>query len=529
MKYTFNWFTNPLSKDFSYIIIVFLLIVPSNIYNYINNHAYIYALEICFHGYALSYCMCFIGQCLPTKSYKIYKHLLLFIAVISFILDLHCLLMYRTRFHQDFATIIVQTNTSEIKEYIESYISVKHILIITIILLLFIAVYNRIKMISINITQVLLYLSFATIIIGTTITLQNPYIFKEIYIGKMIASFQIPKIPNLKEYSTNPQVVSTTDYKPQNIVMIIGESFSKSHSSLYNYHKETNPYLHSLATKDSLFVFQNIISPTTSTIPCFQAIMSTYKLKYGDSIAWYKCANLPEILHKSNYYTYWVSNQSKVGLHDTYIGRYADLCNQNFFVGNKYAGMNRTNLDEGIIPLLKPLIHNSQNNNFYFIHLMGSHSTFKNRYPESYNSFKIDDYKDRPKHQREKLAEYDNSILYNDSVVYEIIRLFQNKEAIVLYFSDHSIDVYESSDDYIGHARKVDSKSVKVSRNIPFIIYTSTLYQQRFPQKMNLIKKSIENHYCTEDVIYTIMDIIGITIDGESLKEKSLFQITNAH
>lgn len=527
MNNLINWLLKPFKKDFSYLFFLFLLIAAIDIYDLIHSHLIPYAVYIGFHGYITAYFLCLLGQFIPTtKGYSIYKNALLLIAITSFVIDLFCQLMYGTRFSQDFATIIMQTNISEIKEYVESYISIKHIFYIFTILLAFIGTYHIIKRLSVFIGRKTQYIAFIGVIIGTALTIRNPLIYNDVFIGKIIKTFQTPTVSNLKDYQTYPQLVFTKDQKPQNIVMIIGESFSKSHSSLYGYSQETNPYLQTLVTDSSLFIYSDIKSPATNTIPCFQAIMSTYKTEYKDSIAWYQCTTLPEVLHHSGYYTYWISNQSKIGLFDTVIGRYADLCDQNVFVGDKYAGMRRNNLDEEIIPLITPLLQDEKTNNFYFIHLMGSHSTFKNRYPSSFDKFKPEDYERCPEHQRENLATYDNSILYNDSVVHEIIRLFQEQEAIIFYFSDHAIDAYESSDDYMAHAKGTDPKSVEAGTNIPFMIYTSPLYQQNFPNEMKQIKRCTDQAYRTDDMIYTIMDIIGITFEGESLKGKSIFQLS---
>lgn len=519
-----NWLLKPFKNDFSYLFLFFLLISSIDVYHLISNQLVPYAIYIGFHGYITAYFLTLIGQNLPIKGYSFYKKILLSIAFISFIMDSFCLLMYGNRFSQDFATIIMQTNIAEVKEFIESYVSIKYLFIILIFLFSFIGIYYIIESLSRHIGRKLQYLALIGIIIGTALSIRNPLIYKDMFIGKIIQTFQTPTVPNLKDHLTYPQIISTKDSIPSNIVMIIGESFSKSHSSLYGYNKNTNPYLQTLVADSCLFIYQNIQSPATNTIPCFQAIMSTYKPEFKDSIPWYKCTTLPEILLCSNYYTHWISNQSKIGLFDTVIGRYADLCNQNFFVGNKYAGMGRTNLDEELIPLIKPLLQDTKSNNFYFIHLMGSHSNFKNRYPQTFEKFKAEDYKNHPNHQRENLATYDNSILYNDSIVYEIIRLFQDKETIAFYFSDHAIDAYESSDDYIAHAKVTDPKSVEAGTKIPFMIYTSPLYQQNFANEMKQIKQSLKQPFRTDDMIYTIMDIIGITFEEENLNGKSLFQ-----
>lgn len=527
MNNIINWLLKPFKNCLSYLWLLFLLISTIDIYDLVKNNLIPYAIYIGFHGYITAYTFCILGQILPTKYNTIYKTIILIVAIVCFIIDSFCQLMYGSRFSQDFAVIFMQTNISEIKEYIESYISMNHVFSIVAILFTFIGLYYTIKRLSIFLGEKTYYISLIGVVIGTVLSIRNPSIYNDVFIGKIIKIFQVPSVPDLKNYLTNPHIISTKDRKPQNIVMIIGESFSKSHSSLYGYSKETNPYLQTLEKDNSLFVYSNVSSPATNTIPCFQAIMSTYKPEYKDSIPWYQCTSLPEILQHSGYHTYWISNQSKIGIFDTVIGRYADLCNHNFFVGDKYAGMHRNNLDEEIIPFINPLLQNTNSNNFYFIHLMGSHSTFKKRYPKTFEKFKPEDYLTRPKHQRENLATYDNSILYNDSVVYEIIELFNEKETIIFYFSDHAIDAYESSDNYMAHAKVTDPKSVEAGTNIPFMIYTSHLYQQNYPNEMEQIKQCIKQTFRTDDMIYTIMDIIGVIIEGEKLEGKSIFRLSS--
>ena len=39
---------------------------------------------------------------------------------------------------------------------------------------------------------------------------------------------------------------------------------------------------------------------------------------------------------------------------------------------------------------------------------------------------------------------YDNATLYNDSVVYQIIKRFENSDAGVIYMSDHWEEVYDN-------------------------------------------------------------------------------------
>jgi heptose-I-phosphate ethanolaminephosphotransferase len=310
---------------------------------------------------------------------------------------------------------------------------------------------------------------------------------------------------------------------PKNVVLILGESFNKHHSSLYNYDKNTNPRLDSI--NDSLiYTFKNIVSATVGTNITYQCILNTYNLEYGDSVKWYTCTSLQEILSLCGYSSYWISNQNEKGFYDVVATRQAELCDEKYFTKNKFHGDKFSDTyDEDVLPLIKEVIE-KQNLNFYFVHLLGSHPNFKKRYPEQFNHFTCKDYLDKPEHQRQTLAYYDNSILYNDYVISEIIKLFEDKETVIIYVPDHGLDIFQTNDDYCGHVIIGNEESFKYAREIPFIIYTSTLYANNNPNIIEKIRNNTEKNYNTVNLIYTIMDILGIRFkENNDVEKYSLF------
>lgn len=530
MKNLFIYLAKPFNDYLLFFLLFFLLTSVADVYLWIDRQFYYYALYIIAHNFLMSY---IITLPLVWINYNIlfnlYKSIILTIAGIIFILNSFCVLILHNQRYEDILIIIAGTNINEAIEYLESSISINNVFAIIFFLTLIFLFCYFVKLIKNHTDNKLKFAGLSYVLIFLVMVIHNPLAYNDALLGELhtlIQTFtQIQKSPDLRRYLSNPSLISILKQHPDNVVMIIGESFNKSHSSLYGYNKETNPLLSELKDKELLFVFDSIRSVTTNTIESFQVIMSTYKPEYKDSCNWYECTTLPEIVKLSGYNTFWVSNQSKVGLFDNVVGRYSELCDTSAFVGDKYAGMRRTNLDEEIFDLLSPLVinNNSVHNNFYVIHLMGSHADFKKRYPANFNRFDVQQYLDFPRNQRTVLAEYDNSILYNDSIVYELMNLYSNKEAIVFYFSDHSIDLFDSSKYYCGHARKTDSLSVKAGTNIPFMIYASPKYQEKFKDKMELIKKNLHAQYTTDNIIYTIMDIIGVDFkDDLKVKNNSL-------
>ena len=422
---------------------------------------------------------------------------------------------FGANFNEDIAAIITGTNLNEAAEFMSTYVSFQFIFCalggITASLYSFYLLnrWQNDHMIVNNIKIVGGIVGLISIAICFALSVRNP-IWQETFIGKFYTLLSVEKTPDLKKYYTHP-VLENVGKQPQIIVLIIGESFSRDCSSLYGYEKQTNPYLSSLKENGLLYTFECVESVATNTIPNFKSIMAAWRMEYQDSLQWYECTTMPEVMRTAGYATSWVSNQSAKGLFDNVVGRYAELCDTSLFVGNKFSGMSRKDLDEETIGLVQGImIQERAERSLYFIHLMGSHTAFKSRYPAHFDRFKPADYLQYPGPQRKNRAEYDNSILYNDSVVCQLMDLFKDKEAIVFYFSDHGLDIYKSSDDYMGHGKTEDAVSAEAGKRIPFMIYATPLYQQHFPEMMELINSHTATPFQTDKMIEIIMKVAGV-------------------
>lgn len=69
--------------------------------------------------------------------------------------------------------------------------------------------------------------------------------------------------------------VDACDFSVTNIIVVIGESYNRHHSSLYGYGLDTNPLL---SKREGLLAFSDVISPINGTIVSFNDFMSTGRL-----------------------------------------------------------------------------------------------------------------------------------------------------------------------------------------------------------------------------------------------------------
>ncbi|ANV98030.1 hypothetical protein BBW65_04085 [Helicobacter enhydrae] len=300
----------------------------------------------------------------------------------------------------------------------------------------------------------------------------------------------------------------TRKNKIENIVLILGESTQKNHMQIYGYDLPTTPNLAKLDTKN-LIIYNNVISPHAQTTLSLRKVLTFLNYENEDNKQdVYTLGNLITLFNQANYSTFWISNQ----LGKTHGGVTSVIATSS----KKYnfASQYKQNFEEVFHDgKLLPIIDMEQNSNkekynLFVIHLMGTHASYGNRYPPHFSFF--DDSLYHGKKQR-TIARYDNAVLYNDYVVSEIIKKFTNRDAIVIYISDHGEELYENNSDFAGHS---DDRISKPMVEIPMLVYVSDLFIQNHPILYTQLQSSVDSKYMTDDLIHTILDIAGIKTLG---------------
>ena len=519
-----NFWESPFKQYYLFWGVLSVLLSLSDIYYFIvyENGAYSYSIYILLQAILYAYILSLIiGLLKPSFFQAIVRILVLIFLGLFFMLEFVSVVQHGERFNADFLYIILGTNKSETKEYIETFFNFQHIfLTVMFSMAVAIGIWACIKYKG-GIRKTGRYISLGIVLLSCLATIHNSAIYNDGICAKLqsMFSYQVPE--DLRSYYKHPILDFQRDSLPQNIILIIGESLTKYHCSLYGYNKPTNPLLSSLRDSTSLIVFKNVTSPGTSTVQSFKFFMGTHKV--GDKQDWYNGIVIPEIVEIAGYKSHWISNQAGSGMHDNVIRRYAELCSDHYFNGDFFSGMNKMNYDEELVPLVKRNISKDTGRTFTIVNLMGNHFRFNRRYPTAYNLFKSKDYPDKLPNQRQILAEYDNSVLYNDFVVYELMKAYENEEAIVFYFPDHGLDLFCTSDDYAAHAKSTP-ESQKIGKEIPFVIYTTERFRKRFPLLIGRMQESVDKHFCTDNLIYAVMDAMHIRFhDNNDVEKYTLF------
>ena len=327
-----------------------------------------------------------------------------------------------------------------------------------------------------------------------------------------LASHQIIQ---LEAASTKIQVDSCSFHVPD-IVLVIGESYNKHHSQLYGYNKPTTPRQQAMAEEGSLVPFSDIVSSWNLTSFVFKHMLSLYAV--GDSGEWCDQPLFPEVFRKAGYHVTFITNQflpqAKEAVYDFSGGFFLNHPEVSSRLFDK-RNIKLYRYDDGV---LKELMANSQKPkaNLTILHLMGSHVDYRARYPQkSFRRFTPQMYNrpDLTDKQKQTLADYDNSLLYNDSIVKAITNCFVDKEALVIYMPDHGEEIFDDKPYVSGrrHNADIDYRLARNEMEIPFWIWGSPKYIENHPYGWQAIQVAKDRPMMTDALPHLLLYLGGIS------------------
>jgi len=312
-------------------------------------------------------------------------------------------------------------------------------------------------------------------------------------------------------------VVDSCSYRVPNIVLIIGESYNKYHSQLYGYQKATSPRQMELAAEGSLVAFTDVVAPWNLTSFVFKNVMSLHAV--GDSGEWCDQPLFPEVFRKAGYHVTFITNQfqskAKEKVYDFSGGFFLnnpELSQYQFDTRN--TRLHR--FDDGVLKEYDNLKKQNTEHNLTILHLMGSHVDYRARYPEKTQTYFTPDMYQRPEltaKQLQLLSDYDNSLRYNDSIVYAITQRFIDEDAVVIYMPDHSEEIFDGKPYIYGrmHSAEIDYRLARNEMEIPFWVWGSPQYRERHPYGWMAIQAAKNRPLMTDVLPHLLLYLGGIS------------------
>jgi len=287
------------------------------------------------------------------------------------------------------------------------------------------------------------------------------------------------------------------------IVMVIGESSDRFHNSLYGYPMKTNPAMSTIA--DSLFIFSDAIGSSSSTADNMPRILTFMP----DSILgkWYEYPSVIQVFKRLGFRIYWLSNQERVGdYHNTASVIVAEADSVCYVGAQSSEDCMLVAYDEALMPHFDTAMRDVGSKHFIMLHLIGSHSDYKDRFPRTRAKITPEDemkMRPRPWLNEAKAAvcaAYDNSIIYTDSLLYQMSRRIaaSPRPGLLIYFSDHGEHIYDNRD-HVGR----DCNTVTV----PMFIYANNAFRIQNHELIERLSAAVDKPVTTANIIHSLLTL----------------------
>ncbi len=468
---------------------------------------------------------------LPLKIRRLLQAALITLFAVLFVTDAFLLLEFSEPLDRFLLQILLATNFAEAKEFLQEYILNFKILggLAAFIFLLaalsfglkkFFATRSeeRLKRLAIDLL-IILFLPTAIYILAALNALLNVANTLFLNTRPWLASQETNLLIRMAPIGNEEKIFSEMDKQLETekilsdksnipvVVFVLGESTDRNHMQLYGYNLPTTPRLTARHERGEIFRFNDTIACANNTATAMAKIF-TFAEKDEPQDDWYLKANLFDILRRTNYHTIWLSNQSPRGIFGNFDKYFSARCNEKYFTEARDKIILNRKIDGVLLPVLDEFIAASTaEKNFYVIHLYGTHGSYSERYPAEFEKFSAAD-EDKPEESwRQGTAEYDNAVLYNDFIVDEIICRFEDKNAVLIYISDHGEEVYDGRD-FAWHSVEEEGNVHMIE--IPALIWASKSFREHYPEKISALNAALDRPYRTDYLIHALLDLMDI-------------------
>lgn len=449
------------------------------------------------------------------------------------LISLAYFVIYRQEFSQSVFFIMAESNFNESNEYIQQYLSFKLIAVLVVYILVALFLWKQVKpvyvqnktkwMVSLLIAiYALMPLVISVMVKKTSLEKAGAHLLSRMETTvpwQLMSSYiayrsQLSNMENiLNNLQSLPSLENLTDSNgetPRTLVLIIGESTTRTRMGIYGYNRNTTPMIEQFKKENpNLLVFNDVVSSRPYTIEILEQALTFADERHPD--LYLTQPSLIHLMKQAGYKTFWITNQQTMTKRNTMLTMFSKQTDKQYYMNND-RNQSARQYDDAVIQPFKEVLTDPAKKKFIVIHLLGTHMKYEFRYPKSsvYNVFQdktgipfnIDD--DNAK----VYNSYDNAISYNDYVITTLFNTFKQSHdnGFMLYFSDHGEEVYQTPPyDVLGRNEKAPTKPMYT---IPFILWQSPSWLKTHP---NNYQAYVDRKFSSQDLIHTWSDLAGLT------------------
>lgn len=413
---------------------------------------------------------------------------------------------------------VFNTDTSEALEYAASYASVPLAVIISAYWLTLLLIFQYLHF---NVSATKAKTSF--LVLGVILSLTAGYritIMQKYHdtipgvLGSMPSYYRgnigLQQEINLRKdliANTSVDVTLEQEQASQTYIFLIGESINRNHMSVYGYHRNTTPLLKQL--NENIVVFNNVVSSHAQTNASLRVALTSATAEQGNEYR--KALSIIDTANMAGFKTWWISNQQPLR---ATLASIADQADETQFISNDYQGVEVNRYDGFMLPYIEEALADEAKHKVIFIHMMGSHAQYANRYPKDFNHFSDNNVQayeeDLSQGKIDSINQYDNSVLYTDFVVNETLVLLKENSAHIkalTLFSDHGEEIYDKIN-VKGHSPdNVTANMIEV----PLITWVSEEFELTKPSRYRTMHDNRNEGFRLDNLFHYANQLMGIS------------------
>jgi len=344
-------------------------------------------------------------------------------------------------------------------------------------------------------------------------------------LDKLTGTFPFGRIISIVSYMADEQRAASLNHALQNFrfesaqeppnnsrqvyVLVIGEASRPDRWQLNSYGRETNPLL---SKEANLVPLTDVLTPWTFTDSAVPIIVSRKPENERSRLFGEK--SIVSLFKEAGFHTTWLSNQARQNASSP-LGlpafeadelRYLNVASNNIF--------GRTTYDELLLPALRKVLGRPERKQFVVLHLLGSHDSYQKRYPPLFNHWRPSasdpiTSDDSEMALRQKFNNsYDNSILYTDYVLSNVIALLRKDDSLagLFYVSDHGESLLDGQCPQSGHGQ-----TGFYNYPVSAFVWLSQPYSNKYPDAVQNLRLHSNSKLTTANTFDSLVQLAHIT------------------
>jgi len=321
--------------------------------------------------------------------------------------------------------------------------------------------------------------------------------------------------PEYQHYAKRAMLYNTEE-RPTIFIYVLGETARAANYKQNGYERNTTPYTDE---QEKMIFFRDVISCGTSTnvsLPCMfssktRSEIDFDKTEFEDG--------LTDFIEKAGYEQFWMENDSSCKGVCKNIKNYKSfektLIEDNEILSSKCKS--EFCYDEVLLADLDRILAAKDNESkVIFLHLIGSHGpTYFNRTPEEFKKCRLTcETSDLTKCTQEEIRNaYDNTLLYTDYVISQVVNKVSTYEAShnigVLYVSDHGESLGENGLFLHGSPYYM---APNFQKRVPMQLWLNrNMLEARNIDRECLVQNSlIKEKYSHDNLFHSVLSILNI-------------------